>query len=239
MITLALDSATDRCSVAAGDGSAVSHAFVDGARRHAGAIIALIDNTLREIGAAADDIGSVVIADGPGSFTGLRVAASVAKALIWQRSVEWFVAPSLLVRAAAHVPVGGGTVLALSDSLRGELFAGCWRITASSVAPVGVSPRALRAEALAALGPVDVVVGTIPASLVGSVRALTGHEPITGDAALPDARTLLALARVAGGVSRVGDPRAWQPDYGRPAEAQVVWERTHGMELPSAPGIPR
>ena len=239
MITLAFDTATDRCTVAAGDGTRVAHAFVDGARSHAAAIIGLIDGTLRELGGAPSDIDRVVIGDGPGSFTGLRVAASVAKAIVWQRNVEWFTAPSLLVRAAAHAPAAGGIVLALSDALRGELYAGCWRITSSGVTLLGPSPRAVTPDSLAALGRLDVVVGTIPAALVDTVRLATGCEPIIGVAALPDARLLLALAGMGGATSIVANPVGWQPDYGRPAEAQVVWERNHGLELPFAPGIAR
>jgi tRNA threonylcarbamoyladenosine biosynthesis protein TsaB len=239
MITLAFDTATDRCSVAASDGIRTSSGSVDGARRHAAAILGLIDHALREVGGAPADIGRVLIGDGPGSFTGLRVAASVAKALVWQRRVEWRTAPSLLVRAAAHAPVGGGRVLAVSDALRGELYAGCWQITPSSIAPFGTAPRAMTPESLRSLGDVAVVVGTIPDPLLDRVRVATGREPVTGEAALPDARTLLALAGIAGGTQRVEDAATWEPEYGRPAEAQAVWERTHGTGLPVAPRIAR
>ena len=239
MITLALDTATDRCTVAASDGERVAHAFLDGSRRHAAAIIGLIDQALQDIGVAGSDIGRVVVGDGPGSFTGLRVAASVAKALAWQRRMEWLVAPSLLVRAAAHVPPEGGVVLALSDALRGELYAGCWQITRSAVVRFGPTARAVVPASLADQRPYDVVVGSIPLELMDQVRIATGCEPITGARALPDARQLLWLADRAGGTFRVDDPAGWQPAYGRPVEAQAAWERTHGMELPSAPGIPR
>ena len=148
MITLALDTATDRCTVAAGDGERVAHAFVDGSRRHAAAILGLIDGTLQELRAGPQDIGRLVIGDGPGSFTGLRVAAAIAKALAWHRQVEWLVAPSLLARAVAHMPAGGGVVLALSDALRGELYAGRWRIDAGSVELLGAAPRAVTPASL-------------------------------------------------------------------------------------------
>ena len=239
MIALAFDTATDRCTVAATDGDRVAHRFVDGSRRHAGAILGLVDAVLKELGATAPDIARVMVADGPGSFTGLRVAASVAKALAWRREIEWRVAPSLLVRAAAHAPAGGGNVLALSDALRGELYAASWHIDATQITGTSLPPRAVTPELLVAFAPVDVVVGSIPLALIGAVAAATGREPVIGEAALPDARILLKLAKVAGGTTLVGDPAAWQPEYGRPAEAQSVWERTHGMELPSAPGNAR
>ncbi len=239
MITIALDSATDRCSVAAGDGTNVESRAIDGARRHAGAILRLLAESLEALGATPRDIARLIVADGPGSFTGLRVAGSVAKALAWRRQVEWLTAPSLLVRAAAHAPVGGGVVLAVSDALRGELYAGCWSISAERVSAIGGSPRAMRPDDLAGFGAVDVVVGTIPESLTGAVEMATTRRVIGGAAALPDAATLLALVHIPGGTMRIDHIDAWEPDYGRPAEAQAVWEHKHGRSLPTAPGVVR
>ena len=233
MITLALDSATERLTLAASDGTTVVTRHLDRPRRHAREVLALAGELLGEIGAVPRDVHRVLSGDGPGSFTGLRVASAVAKALAWGRDeVEWRVAPSLLVRAAGHVPEGGGTVLALSDALRGELYAGCWRFTSGRVDPVGDPPRTVTPEALAEYVAVDAVVGGVPERLRAAVREATGREPIVAEAALPDARRLLDLDQLHGGTVAVADPARWQPTYGRPAEAQAVWERTHGRPLP-------
>jgi len=48
---------------------------------------------------------------------------------------------------------------------------------------------------------------------------------------------LLRLIGLSGGVRRISDPRRWEPDYGRPAEAQVQWERTHGRPLPNPASV--
>lgn len=231
MITLAFDTATDRCSVAASDGDRVVGRRLDGARQHNAAILGLIGELLQELGAKPRDIRRVLTSDGPGSFTGLRVASAVAKALVWGRpEVTWSVAPSLLVRAFPHAPAAGGTVLALADALRGELYAAAWRFGAERVEPV-ISPRTLAPAGLPS--DADVVLGSVPAALLAEVAAVTGREPIVGTVALPDARSLLALSRLGGGVHLVSDPAHWEPTYGRPAEAQAVWERKHGQPLPT------
>lgn len=240
MITLAFDTATDRCTVAATDGSHVAHRHIDGARQHAAAILSLLDEVLGEVDATPRDVGTVLTGDGPGSFTGLRVSTTVAKALCWRRQIIWRTTPSLLIRAAAHTTAGGSTVLAVSDALRGDVYAGCWRIGADGIVPVGPLPAAVKpTEIPARFGPVDVVVASAPDAVVQMVSELTGCTPITGLAALPDARTLLALGEVEEGTTLVADPALWEPVYGRPAEAQAVWERTHGRPLPSAPGLIR
>lgn len=238
MISLALDSASDRCSVAASDGSQIAHRHLDGARSHATTILELLDQVLHDIGASVTDVNRVLSGDGPGSFTGLRVATSVAKAIVWGRQLEWHTAPSLLVRASAHAGEGG-VVMAVSDALRGDVYAGCWRFDAQGVHAVDGLPRAMSPGALSAFGTVDIVVGTIAAPIAAEVARVTGRIVIEGPRALPDARELIRLAARRGGTTRVLDAASWEPEYGRPAEAQAVWERTHGRQLPTAPGILR
>ena len=135
------------------------------------------------------------------------------------------------------MPPGGGNVLALSDALRGELYAGCWQITPGHVALRGAAPRAVPPESLASAGGRGTRVD--PAALIDAVAHATERQPITGPDALPDARTLLMLGNIPGATTAVHDAAGWQPDYGRPAEAQVLWERAHGRELPATPGISR
>ncbi len=212
---------------------------LDGARGHATNIIALIGAACTEAGVTIDAVERIVVADGPGSFTGLRVGASVAKALAWRRSVDWHTAPSLLGRALRNVPVGGGVVLALADALRGELYAGRWELDAEVVRGRDGFPRTLLPRDLEALLPVDVVVGPVPIALRAEIEGVTGCTVIDDEAAMADARTLIDLIDLAGGTTRVSDIDRWEPVYGRPAEAQAVWERKHGRPLPTAPGIAR
>ncbi len=235
-VTLAIDAATDRLTVAVAHGDHLQSLHVDGPRRHAREALGMVDTMLSHRGLTPRDITRVISGDGPGSFTGLRVASAVAKALVWGRpAVEWWTAPSLLARAAAHAGGNGPvTILAISDALRGELYAGCWHFASGAVNRVGEPPHAMPPEALAEFTGVDVVLGSIPESILIRVAEATGREPIVGECALPDARWLVALAGWTGGLARVGDAVAWHPQYGRPAEAQAAWEARHGRRLPDS-----
>ena len=232
MITLAIDTATARATVALGEGDRSVEAHLDGARRHTRETLGMIDRLLRDWGATPADITRVLSGDGPGSFTGLRVSAAIAKALLWQRpEVEWWVAPSLLIQAWPRLAVAGEPVIAVADALRGELYAGCWWRDGEGLHGPGVSAAATAPRALATARRPAAVVGVFPEALTDAIVAATGQRP---EPSWPDARSLLALEHVPGGLTRVSDPDGWQPTYGRPAEAQVVWEQKHGRALPDS-----
>jgi len=209
-----------------------------GARGHARSLLPLLDEVLAELGASVSEVSRVIVADGPGSFTGLRVAAAVAKALSRAGEVTLAVTPSLLGRAARVAPAGGGLVLSTSAALRGEVYAGWYRF-----GPGGSVERVRDAEASTwdqvCAGPKpDLVAGDGPDGFLESLGRLWGVPVVVREGAHADAGALLALDDQPGGTANVQSPAAWEPTYGRPAEAQAKWEREHGRALPDSPGTP-
>lgn len=222
---LAIDTATDQASIAlGGPGSVLARESIAGSRRHASALLPALERCLTQIGAGYGEIEGVVLADGPGSFTGLRVGASVAKALLRVRPMPLWVTPSLLVCAAGAAEVAGAgvTVLAVSNALRGELFVAAYRFAPGRVetvlAPTVLAPDQIRDRV------------SEPWILVGPSAPTLGGTPTW-----PDAGVMLGLVGVAGALRAVVDGAGWEPEYGRPAEAQVKWEREHGRHLADPP----
>ncbi|HEX7024225.1 MAG TPA: tRNA (adenosine(37)-N6)-threonylcarbamoyltransferase complex dimerization subunit type 1 TsaB, partial [Gemmatimonadales bacterium] len=125
MISLALDTATDRLTLALGrPGAPMLERRLDGVRRHAAALVPLLEELLAESGLALGGVSRLGVADGPGGFTGLRVGAALAKALARAHpGLSVWTASTLLVRAAGASPSGGGRVLVATSALRGEVFA--------------------------------------------------------------------------------------------------------------------
>lgn len=233
---LAMDTATDQASVAVGvPGKEPLEENVAGARRHAAALLPMIQNLLRRAGAGLDDVTGIVLSDGPGSFTGLRVGASVAKALVHTRGLPLWVAPSLLVRAAG-VAQGDGVVLALASALRGEVYAGAYRFFEDKV-HTELIPSVRRPEELmqSSLKP-SVVVGEAPSDILAALEQWVGRPVIGPPLGSPHAARLLELVDRPGGARRVELPSDWEPVYGRPAEAQARWEIAHGRPLSDSIG---
>jgi tRNA threonylcarbamoyladenosine biosynthesis protein TsaB len=160
----------------------------------------------------------VLCGAGPGSFTSLRIAASIAKGVAVGRSLPLFAVSSLALIVAGNVsdgPRGVRRYLAVLDALRGESYVALFEHDEGFVRPVDD----LR------LVPTDTV-GALAAA--ADARAVGPDQP---DHWLPHARgaTLLMSAVLADGPVSLA---SWEPIYGRMAEAQVKWEATHGRALP-------
>lgn len=234
---LALETATDRASVAVGQavGDAVEESL-SGARRHAAALLPMIETALRRRGVSLSDLTGVLVSDGPGSFTGLRIGASVAKALCRARDLPLWTAPSLVVRAAGVAGMGHPLVLAVSDALRGDVYAAAVRFSVGGMR-LELEPGVWRPETLAGLELTpDVLVGEAPPAAAALLQRWTGTAMIGPPEGAPQAARLIGLAALEGGTRQVQDVPGWEPVYGRPAEAQARWEIAHGRPLPNSVG---
>ncbi|MGH7645030.1 MAG: tRNA (adenosine(37)-N6)-threonylcarbamoyltransferase complex dimerization subunit type 1 TsaB [Gemmatimonadales bacterium] len=232
---LAIDTATAVASVAVGPPPRVqSGAQVQGARRHAAEILRLVDFALRRLELRPRDLDGIVLGDGPGSFTGLRVGWAVAKGLAHEAGLELRAVPSLMAAAAAAaVKLGPVPVAACFDALRGQVFGAVYVIGAARVETL-LAPRVLTVAELARLAPVRaaLAVGDGAVRHAAEIAAWTGAPPVPLDALPPSAAALLSLLPREGAARVIDDAAAAEPVYGRPAEAQVKWEARHGRPLP-------
>lgn len=230
---LAIDTATDVASVAVRAGERTIARSARGARQHAAQILSLIQEVLALAQLTLAQIGGVVVGDGPGSFTGLRIGWAAAKGLIQERQLPLIAIPSML--AAAHA-TGVETVAACYDALRGQVFGAMYRFVGDEVKTI-VAPDLFTIATLAerARRPPDLAVGDGAERYREEVVAWTGRPPVGIDALTPLAGSLLALVDYDGALRAIEDPRVVEPVYGRPAEAQVKWELRHGRPLPNSP----
>lgn len=238
MIALGIETATDRLSVALSrPGAAVVERHLDGARRHAAALLPMVAALLDESGTPLSSVNVLALADGPGSFTGLRVGAAAAKALARASpGLAVWTASSLMVRAAG-VAGHGTRVLVVTSALRGELYAACYRLDLPAGIETLTAPGLATPESLHGQAP-DLVVADAQEKIVERLAAQFEVPLVRGTASLPSAAALLTLLGPAGGARSIEGLDDWEPTYGRPAEAQVKWEAVHGRALPDSPRQP-
>ena len=133
------------------------------------------------------------MADGPGSFTGLRVAAAVAKALARAGGVTLAVTPSLLGRAARVVGADGGLVLSATSALRGEVYAGWYRFGPGETVAIVQDAEACTWDQVCAGPKPDLVAGDGPDGFLESLGRYWGVPVVVREGAHADAAALLTL----------------------------------------------
>src|SRR5881275_124311 len=153
-VWLALDTATEIASVAAGRPPvAQSGAHMQGARRHAAEIIRLVDFALSRLSIRPADLAGLVVADGPGSFTGLRIGWAAAKGLAHERGINISAVPSLMAAALGAAELVGSPVAACFDALRGQVYGAVYEFHSDRVDHL-VAPAVLTVAELARIAPV-------------------------------------------------------------------------------------
>jgi len=236
---LAIDTATDIASVAAGriavstGARAESGAHVQGARRHAAEIVRLVDFVLARLEIAPADLTGIVIGDGPGSFTGLRIGWATAKGLAQEAGLELVAIPSLLAAAAGGaVKVGPAPIAACFDALRGQVYGALYRVQPQRVETL-VPPAVMTLEEFARVAPERprLVVGDGATRYAAAAQTWSGAPPVALENLPPAATMLLSLLSLEN-AGRTVNLLTDEPTYGRPAEAQAKWEAHHGRPLP-------
>ena len=97
---LAIDSSTEACSVALfNDGDVVSR-FELAPRKHAELLLPMVDSVLNEAGISLADLDAIACCVGPGAFTGLRIAISIAQGLAYAAQLPCIALSSLQILAA-------------------------------------------------------------------------------------------------------------------------------------------
>jgi tRNA threonylcarbamoyladenosine biosynthesis protein TsaB len=172
---------------------------------------------LREGGVKRGEIARIVCGAGPGSFTSLRVAGSVAKGLAAGYGVELFAVSSLLLTVTGvKTRLPGGDYFSVLDAMRGEFFAARVRLE-----PGGLGARIEPATIMSSEQLADAIARDPGVIVIGPGRKIDAGPHARGvGAVLP---SILAGGPV--------DLASWEPDYGRLAEAQVRWEAAHGRPL--------
>jgi tRNA threonylcarbamoyladenosine biosynthesis protein TsaB len=218
-LTLALDASTYEGSVAIVRGQEVL-AERTVAMRGVGTerLMPAVEEALAGAGLAVGDVERVACGSGPGSFTSLRIAASIAKGIAAGRGIPLVAVPSLLLLVAGSAwGRRPGRYLALLGAMRGELFAAAYEVgERGAIVPLGEPALIPEGEAAA-------MAARLGARELGPGRELAGA---------PHARGVAVLAATPGALAAV-DLDGWEPTYGRLAEAQARWEASHGRPLPA------
>jgi tRNA threonylcarbamoyladenosine biosynthesis protein TsaB len=130
---LALDASSSACSAAllrreSGGEEALYARFALTPREHTRRLLPMIDEVLAEAGIDAASLDAVAYGRGPGSFTGLRIAAGVAQGLAYGLDRPLLGISTLAALAlGAHRRYHVRWILTALDARMGEVYAAAWQ----------------------------------------------------------------------------------------------------------------
>lgn len=222
---LAIETATEACSVALWIDGEVRERHALAPRRHAELVLPWAEALLAEAGLAASALDAIAVGRGPGAFTGVRLAISLGQGLAFglQR-------PMLGVSTLAVLAQGGAGArrVAAIDARMGEVYVGAFALGEDGL---------VRLEGPERLGPPDAVAlpaagegwsarGTGFAAAGGVLAERLGVAPgEAGGDALPRAADLARLAAAAFARGEALAPERVEPAYLRDKVALTLEEQ--------------
>lgn len=220
MNLLAFDTSTEALSVAVSrGGQPVAELHGEGGAKASTTLIPAILDLLAQSGLALPALDAVVFGCGPGSFTGLRTACSVAQGLALGAGVPVLPVETLMAVAEEARHVAGATdVVAVLDARMDEVYAGHYRHAAGGWRREG-------AVVLSAPEQLQLAPGSW---LAGNAFAAYGERLPAGSGrvvAAPNAAALLRLAPALLAAGQARPPEQALPLYVRDKVAQTTTER--------------
>ena len=231
MRILAIDTATEACSVALQDPEACYAQFELCPREHTQRILPMVRDILECAETRLADIDVLAYGRGPGSFTGVRIGIGIAQGLALGAELPMVGVSTLATMAqGAWRRTGATRVLAAIDARMGEVYwaeyvrdeAGVWQGEESEAV---LKPEAV-AERLAALTGEWATVGTGWQAWPDMAQD-SGLIIRDGETILPEAEDMLPLALQAFNAGRAVVVEESEPVYLR---NEVTWKKLPGRE---------
>lgn len=191
MNLIAIETSTENCSVALLHQNQITHRTQVAPQQHAELVLGHLDELLAEAALTKGQIDGIVFGQGPGAFTGVRIAMSIVQGL----ALAWDV-PVLPISTLANIAQqvmdeltpDTGRLLVANDARMGEVY---W----ASFAADGGRLKRLTEDALSA--PEDVVIAGHVVCAGSAFKTMLGTpaEAVVLAESLPDASTLLRMTQ--------------------------------------------
>lgn len=128
MKVLAIDTSNYTLGLAVIDEDQVIGEYITNVKKnHSIRVMPSIETLLKDCDLTPQDINKIVVAKGPGSYTGVRIGVTIAKTLAWTLNVPLVGVSSLAILAASVGRYFPGVVSPLFDARRGQIYTGLYQ----------------------------------------------------------------------------------------------------------------
>jgi tRNA threonylcarbamoyladenosine biosynthesis protein TsaB len=218
---LAIDTSSLACTVALGIGVELIERHEEQEREHTRLLMPMIRDVLDQAGVVLEDLDAIVLGNGPGSFIGMRIAASVSQGLAHGAGLRIVPVSSLAAVAAEVMATTDAEIVAVTqDAHMQEVYMGVYARRADGL------PQSVCDERLQSQGVIEELQRCERSSTIAAgygwqryPNLLAANEPLVGgqsDVLYPRAAYLLALADISDAVL----PQDIQPAYLRQKVAE-------------------
>ena len=225
MIWLGIETSNAPLSIAiVKDGQVVAEIVQNVKQTHSITAMSAIEELFKRANIKPIDIDAIAVAEGPGSYTGLRIGVTIAKTLAWTLKKPLVGVSSLKV-LAANAQLFDGMICALFDARRQNVYAAVYQgVQLEPVMDAHHSSLDELLERLAQFNSPVLFVGTDVQNFKDKIVESLGENAVfTPDSlALPRASQLIALAEKMP-LPKSEDIHDFVPQYHRIAEAEANW----------------
>jgi tRNA threonylcarbamoyladenosine biosynthesis protein TsaB len=193
MRLLAIDTATERCSVALRvDGRTIERS-IELPRGHADLVLPMVDDVLKEGGLQLRNLDGIAYGRGPGAFTGVRIAVGVVQGLAFGANLPT-VGISNLAAVAQQVAQEGDRILVCMDARMDQVYWSVFAREPHSELVISLATERVDAPDAVTDGNYTVLAGTGFKAYPQLTARLTRADRKIVDTALPRAAEIAVLA---------------------------------------------
>ena len=129
MLTLAFETSAKAASVALTEnGKLLGESYQNTGLTHSQTLMVMAEDLLKQCGKTVSDLTAVAVAEGPGSFTGVRIGVAAAKGLSWGKALPCY-GVSTLEAMAVSLGIYEGHICACMDARRSQVYNGLFLVT--------------------------------------------------------------------------------------------------------------
>jgi tRNA threonylcarbamoyladenosine biosynthesis protein TsaB len=230
MTILAIDTSNYPLGVALIEDNQVLGEYITNLKKnHSVRIMPAIQTLMKDCERAPAQLTKIVVAKGPGSYTGVRIGVTIAKTMAWSLKIPLVGISSLEIIAAGAGRYFDGYISPLFDARRGQIYTGLYEYKSGELTTVKNDRLVLSADWTESLKELEkpilfagndlalhqaVINDTLSSQAV--FAAITEHNPRPSELALL-------------GENKPGeDIHPFVPNYIRLAEAEAKWLETNG-----------
>lgn len=193
--------------------------------QHASRLLPAVDEVLDEAGVDREELSGIVVGEGPGSFTGVRVAAATAKGLARGLDLPLWALSSLAAGAVADLgSASPGVRFVLFDARAERVYGACYGVGVAGVETL-VPPFAGELRELLA-GDVPVGAAFTGGAAERHRRAIegAGYAVLLPPLGEPTGDALIHFLSTHPDTSPVGSFETWEPRYLKASSAERAWD---------------